>query len=1188
MAISYDQSINLKINLETEGGPGVVALGAQIESLGKEGSDAAPKFLALGEELKALGNQKIKVDGLDTAIARAKESWAALKQTRQEAATLNTALADARGANAGKDAIKLLQKALNEANRELSFAEKNWAKQTEALQNNRAAAAAAGVDVKNLQGEQTRIAGAVASATAQFEAQIAALKEKSAASRAAAAEEDRLAAIVESGKTRQKLAAQELLTAERKTYAEAEAAAKRAAAARDAEAQAVESFSKRTRQALADAFSATGIRSSEAIQSEILKIQQSLLKLGANAKVSGGDFDRAFSQAQTRISALESEMNGTVPAMNRMQTGVKGLGSAVDSMGVQLASAFAALQAGRAFIAANSQVESLTRSLTLLTGSSESAAAEMEYIRATAQRLGVDVLDAAKSYMQLIASTKGTALEGDAARQVFEAVSGAMATLGKSSAETSTALLAVNQMASKGVVSMEELRGQLGENLPGAMKAAANGAGLTVSQLTKMVESGKVLAEDLLPALAKGLNEMYGIAKDAPDSFAAQWARMKNAVTDFYTVVGESGVMKVLNEGLALTTFSIKSLVIGMEAAAGKTRELLGGPQWDAEKARASLEIIARGSDLLTKALGKSAEAGDKMRTLIREQSPYALQLQNAFAQANEQADKQPANLEKMAAARKAEAAAINLTSQLYDTEAQQRRAAVSAAQDQEAAMMRVAEQVRFSVALKETELAAERVIADRRQAQNKIDIANTERMISRLEEEAASRGKISKAVEEQISGLETYLLALKDERIGMGAESSARKEKIEALEKEVDAKKALADKAAQEAAASHASTLAAQAAAATYVDNAKRVYELRDAYEAANAAFERTGEAFVKGIATDKELAASKEEAQRALLLYRDALNDATAAAERHVTSERTASNLKLQGIGLDKERAQTILEVARQRGNEKDIAEAQNALWRIELQIYEAQAEGARKEAEAILLVVKARRVELEVSGQLTEAKKAELDAQLATAEAKKLDAERFDLLADRMKKLAYETKELKSSFLELSDSADEAAASADRAAGSYDGLRNSISAAAKAKDGWSRDTNGNIIAGGTDVSAAAAKNTNSDEQARIFESLFAGIYNRLKDRPEYFSSTQGLQTAAIERDAISQAKMESARQVQAANRGSPSSTPTASSFGNMTQVFRVDIAGLGGKTKSVNVASNADATALVSALQELATRS
>ena len=79
------------------------------------------------------------------------------------------------------------------------------------------------------------------------------------------------------------------------------------------------------------------------------------------------------------------------------------------------------------------------------------------------------------------------------------AVSKAATTLGLSSSEADGALLAVSQMMSKGTVQAEELRGQLGERLPGAFQIAARAMGVSTSELGKMLEAGQVIAEDFLP-----------------------------------------------------------------------------------------------------------------------------------------------------------------------------------------------------------------------------------------------------------------------------------------------------------------------------------------------------------------------------------------------------------------------------------------------------------------------------------------------------------------------------------------------------------------------------------------------------------------------------------------------------------------------------------------------------------------
>ena len=58
------------------------------------------------------------------------------------------------------------------------------------------------------------------------------------------------------------------------------------------------------------------------------------------------------------------------------------------------------------------------------------------------------------------------------------------------------AFLALNQMMSKGTVQAEELRGQLGEALPGAFGIMAKAVGVTEKELQNMMKAGEVLADE--------------------------------------------------------------------------------------------------------------------------------------------------------------------------------------------------------------------------------------------------------------------------------------------------------------------------------------------------------------------------------------------------------------------------------------------------------------------------------------------------------------------------------------------------------------------------------------------------------------------------------------------------------------------------------------------------------------------
>ncbi len=903
-----------------------------------------------------------------------------------------------------------------------------------------------------------------------------------------------------------------------------------------------------------NAFGVVGVRSAAQINGEIVRVNQALDALAREAKVTGAEFDRAWTAGQAQIAKLRAELAGTQPAVDQLGTGVKGLGGEFGGLTSRIVGAFAALQGGRAFIEANAQAETFARTMTVLTGSSEKAAAEMEYVRNAAGRLGIDVQEAAKSYTQLVAATKDTALEGEGARQVFEAVAGAMASLGKSSADTNNALLAVNQMASKGTVSMEELKGQLGEALPGAMKAAANGAGLTVAELTKMVESGGVLAEDLLPALAEGLKKMYGVGKTENDTFTAQWARLKNSVNETMVVLGNTGVFAGLTEGLAAAAKAVGVLSTGFVAAGQKIGIMsaaiangdLGLKGWSERTKQALGEVDARTAESLEKlskvatktgaAVAEAGNAAEKGGKQAEGASSGWLTVDNAYKKVEESSTKQISTLKTLQEARDAEGASLKAAADTYGTQAEKLAAATKAAEMHEAAVRALAEQVRADLEIAKARLAS-------------------------IDQERDAEGNLTKD-----------------------------KEKLrEELVKTIEAKQAEADKTAQATEASHAASNQAQAAAAVYADHAKQVYALRDAWQAAEVEYQRLAAASAKGANVASEMKAADEARAKALLLYRDALADATAAAERHVESQRRASSIQQSAAQNDLYRANTILEIAKQRGNEKDVAEAQIAVWRIELEITEAQAKAARLEAEGMLLVAKAKREELLASGALTEQKKAELALMEANIKAKQLEAEKYDLVAERMRKLNYETNELAAGYGDLSDSAGKAASSADRAAQSYDGLATSIRDATKAKSEFATNTRGEVVTSGPDVSGLAAKYANSPEQQKLISELFPFFYQKALQDPQNRSTTQGVAYGAAEQQAIAQAVAEAQRRASGSSGASGTSASTAGGtggavgYGNIVRheyVVRVPtkIGSVG-----INVSDKASAEALSRFLQE-----
>lgn len=952
MALVETQEVALRISAETSGQSDVSALVSRIEDLAREGGEAAPQLAAIADEVRKLGAQKVQIEGLSGAIDAAKRARAALVEARSEVQTLDKALADAKGAGANAQAVKLLEKELAGANRQLAAAERAWGIQTAALRESRAEAAAAGVDVRNLGEAQRAVAAGFEAASSSIDAQAASMnrarqaeQERAALVRQQAAEEDRLAAIVAASKAKLAQAAQDQLAAEKRAYAEAEAAAKRYADQTRAIAAAVQG-----------AFGTIGIRSSKTIQAEILQINQGLQRLAADAKTTGADFDRAFAAAQKRIAALQAEMSGSVDpftaAVGRAGSGVDGLVTKLKPLGLALAAAFSVDQIGRTAVA----FDSLNRTLTAIKGSGDAAAAELGYIISTANRLGLELGSASKAYSSFLAVTRGTALEGQQARDVFEAVAGAMARLGKSAADTDGAMLALSQMVSKGVVSMEELRQQLAERLPGAMKAAADGVGLTEAELIKMVETGQVLAEDLLPALAGQLNKLYGSAGEV-EGYAAGWNRLTSAVMSSIGVFTQTdAVMTAVSGSMAVLRETVLVVGTGFVVAAegvtffGKALGTVAGAvttwSWSGLKAELSKladesidrinqvarqTAIAKGvQDGLTGSVSDTGEAASKA-------AAGWLAITNAYAQVNAAADAYVKQSEKALQARQAESAAIAQYVQAVGTVQQQHEAEASSAQAVADATQQLADAKAAQLGALQSQLAAQ------------------EQVVAANENESVSKRKL---IEET-------------------------RRKIELAQQESAQAAAAAQQAQMEAASR-------QAAAAAVADNAAQLEALRAAYEQAGLAVKRLEEDERAGIATAEEVAAARAKAVFAAGLYRDAVNDTVRGIELQSKAQQAAVTVEERQVQLKLAAVRTAEAAAKASGNEVAAAWRAVEVKRQEARLAELKAKAQRLEASATLEKLNAQERELKATGQLDAAKLKELEAAKALATAKQIEGE------------------------------------------------------------------------------------------------------------------------------------------------------------------------------------------------------
>lgn len=800
---------------------------------------------------------------------------------------------------------------------------------------------------------------------------------------------------------------------------------------------------------LDQAFNTLGIRSAKQIEADILGVNQSLLKLASDSRTSGAEMDRAFAAGQAQIKRFREELNGATGSVAAAAQRTDGLISTLGKLGL----AYSGVELARQFLTVNVALEGMQRTFTAVAGSSEKAAEEMAYARDVADRLGLPLIAAGKAYADLTAATKGTRAEGQATRAVFEAVAGSMAIAGKSADDTQGALLALSQMASKGVVAMEELRGQLGERLPGALNAVASGFGITTAELIKLVEAGQVTAEQLFPALAAGLDKLYGSTSAAgqqAETLTQKWEHLKNAIAGAFKTIGDAGVIDALKntlDGLEAGVLSTSVAFVGVGKTLGvffaalKAGEVgLSGFSDRAKEAFAAIDkegrdkllqaaqhnrLLATSFSETEKAAFKASGATARAASATAELGATSANAGAAITRLNvtygaleESSAKLITRAKESAEARKSEAEATTNLARALGTERQQLLARQEATR---------------------TESDAARALAEQRRA----DLTLSERHLAGIRAEVATRGKATEAEQKQIDTLK----ALVDQR-----------------------------RAESDASAGHAQSAAIAAAEAekmalAYGDSSARVGELAAAYVAAQTALAALAEQQAAGIDVSGQLAAAQIAEAQAGALYRDALNDQTAAIERNASVKQAQISLEQAGIRLAIEQQRTILDVARARGDERGAISALLEMKRLEIKLAELVSRAKSLEADAALAVVQAKRAELQAAGELTAAKEAELKAQEAGAQVKKVEAEiaaesakRLRELADAAAQAGDQAGQMGGRFQQASGEIENFGNSADRAAGKVRALKDAADRPVKGLSGnvkGSVDKQGNIDA-------------------------------------------------------------------------------------------------------------------------------
>ena len=185
------------------------------------------------------------------------------------------------------------------------------------------------------------------------------------------------------------------------------------------------------------------------------------------------------------------------------------IGAAVDTVKAASAAAKYAAQIGRLEIA-----------LKGVTKTSAEFSKAQGIIASVSNELNVPIGASTKQFTTLSASVIGAGGNVDDAEKVFRGVSEAIKATGGDAEDVQSAIRAMSQIFGKGKVSAEELQGQLGERLPGAVVKFADATGRTLPELQKDLRDGTVGLNDVMKFVVKLSDDHREAALKMADSGA--------------------------------------------------------------------------------------------------------------------------------------------------------------------------------------------------------------------------------------------------------------------------------------------------------------------------------------------------------------------------------------------------------------------------------------------------------------------------------------------------------------------------------------------------------------------------------------------------------------------------------------------------------------------------------------------
>ena len=260
----------------------------------------------------------------------------------------------------------------------------------------------------------------------------------------------------------------------------------------------------------------------------------------------------------------------------------------------------------------------------------------LQFIEETSKRFAIPQEIVTKQFTRLQASVQGAGGNIEDTKTAFNGIVASVRATGGSLEDVRSALVATSQVFSKGKVSAEELRQQIGERLPGAFTLFAASIGKTPQELDKALERGEVSLVDF-QKFAEEIFKKYGLTAEiiakspeaAGDRLAVALSNMNESVGRLLTPIG-SAFQEVFGAIIQAIADAADALDRFLGISDDNRLALLDKNIQEGNERLLELnsdirrEQLARPADLL----GSAAAMGGDASSLIFERDQLARQLQ--------------------------------------------------------------------------------------------------------------------------------------------------------------------------------------------------------------------------------------------------------------------------------------------------------------------------------------------------------------------------------------------------------------------------------------------------------------------------------------------------------------------------------------------------------------------------------